>query len=238
MSFFSRLFSARKPAKKPPDIEFGRFTDGYKSEVKYDAWDEAIDYFEKGDYPASFRSFFSYLSDDHDSNVQYEETDDGFGFSILQGSKKITGFTNERTFKAEGKIAHASDLNIGLMRRLIESNYNLKYGRYSLDDQQNITIVFDSIVVDASPYKLYYGLKEIALAADKQDDLLIEEFDMLKPINTSHIIDLPTSEKEVKLRYLRAEIDAVLSYIKEGRLNPIQYPGGITYLLLDTIYMT
>ncbi|NND34548.1 MAG: hypothetical protein HKN76_18325 [Saprospiraceae bacterium] len=236
MSFFSKLFNTNKPTRKPPDIEFGRFTDGYKSEEKYDAWDEAIDFFEEGEYTASFRSFFSYLADDHGTNVQYEETSEGISFSILQGSKKITGFTNNVTFKAEGKIAHARALNIGLMRRLIESNYDLKYGRYSLDQNQNITIVFDSIITDASPYKLYYGLKEIALAADKQDDLLIEEFDILHPINNSHIIELAEPEKEVKLTYFRAKIDYVLSYIKEGKLNPVQYPGGITYLLLDSIY--
>jgi hypothetical protein len=236
MSFFSKLFSSRKPSRVPPDIEFGRFTDGYKSEEKYDAWDQAIDFFEDGDYPASFRSFFSYLSDDQGANVQYEEDQDKITFSILQGSKKITGYTNSKTFKAEGKIAHASELNIGFMRRLIEGNFNLKYGRYSLDENQNITIVFDSIILDASPYKLYYGLKEIALAADKQDDLLIEEFDMLEPINNSHIILLATAEKKIKLAYLRTKIDEVLSFIKEGTLNPVQYPGGITYLLLDAIY--
>ncbi|MBK8505647.1 MAG: hypothetical protein IPL46_27695 [Saprospiraceae bacterium] len=122
------------------------------------------------------------------------------------------------------------------MRRLIENNFSLKYGRYCIDPDQNLTIVFDSITLDASPYKLYYGIKEIALAADKQDDLLLDEFDMLKPINTAHIIDIAGTEKDIKLAFLRRNIEVILDYVKVGKLNPVQYAGGITYLLLDTIY--
>ncbi|MCB0685955.1 MAG: hypothetical protein KDC53_05505 [Saprospiraceae bacterium] len=236
MSFISRLFNHKKTAKRPPDVEFGRFSDSYKSEVRYDAWDRAIEYFESGEYFQSFRNFFDYLTDDYKNNVSYAESDDQLTFTILQGSKKITGYADIHTIKAEGKIAHASELSIGYMRRLIESNYNLKYGRYCLDDDQNLTIVFDSITLDASPYKLYYGLKEIALAADKQDDLLIEEFEMLQPINNTHVIDISEKEKDIKIAFLRQKTEAALDYIKNGKLNPVQYAGGITYMLLDTIY--
>jgi hypothetical protein len=236
MSLISRLFNHKKPTRSLPDIEFGRFSDSYKSESRYDAWDKAVEAFENAGYFDSFTYFFQYLADDRGDNVSYDLTNESLTFTILQGSKKITGFANAHTFKAEGKIARADQLSIGFMRRLIESNYDLQYGRYGLDDEQNITIVFDSITLDASPYKLYYGLKEIALAADKQDDLLIEEFEMLRPINTTHIIDIAESEKNIKLDYLRQKIQDVMSYVKEGKLNPVQYAGGITYLLLDTIY--
>lgn len=236
MSLISRLFSNKKSVQPPPDVEFGRFSDSYKSEARYDAWDRSIHLFEEHRYFESFVSFFEYLSDDHGSNVSYTSDGEVLHFSILQGSKKITGVANTQSIKAEGKIAHARELTIGFMRRLIESNYNLKYGRYCLDDAQNLTIVFDSITFDASPYKLYYGLKEIALAADKQDDLLIEEFEALDPINTTHIIDIAEKEKDIKLQFLREKVSQVLDYVKTGRLSPVQYAGGITYLLLDAIY--
>jgi hypothetical protein len=236
MSFLSKLFNNKKPVQKHPDVMFGRFSDSYKTEKKYDYWDQAIEQFEQGDYFASFSHFFEYLSDDQNSNVSYTLEGEQMTFTILQGSKKITGFATSHTFKAEGKIAHAEQLSIGFMRRLIENNFSLKYGRYCIDPDENLTIVFDSITLDASPYKLYYGIKEIALAADKQDDLLLEEFDILKPINTTHIIDIAPAEKDIKLQFLRKKINAVLDYVKLGKLNPVQYPGGITYLLLDTIY--
>lgn len=236
MSFISRLFSNKKSVQSPPDVEFGRFSDSYKSESRYDAWDRSIHLFEEQRYFESFVSFFEYLTDDYRSNVTYQTDGEVLHFSILQGSKKITGIANSHSIKAEGKIAHAQELSIGFMRRLIESNYNLKYGRYCLDEAQNLTIVFDSITFDASPYKLYYGLKEIALAADKQDDLLIEEFEVLHPINTTHIIDIAEQEKDVKLNFLRQKVAEILEYVKTGKLNPVQYAGGITYLLLDSIY--
>ena len=61
------------------------------------------------------------------------------------------------------------------MRRLVESNYVLEYSRYGLDDDDNLVIKFDTSALDASPYKLYYALKEVAANADKQDDLLLDE---------------------------------------------------------------
>jgi len=236
MSFLSKLFGGEKSAKKPPDIEFGRFTGSYKTEAKYDHWDDAIRFFEDEQYMDAYRSLLSYLTDDQGINVTYETQPDGITFNILQGSKRIIGVANLNNIKAEAKIARTEALHIGFMRRLIENNFNLKYGRYCLDDDENICIVFDSITDDASPYKVYYGLKEIALAADKQDDLLLDEFEMLHPIDTGHIVQLKEEEKEVKLHFLRSKIAAVLQYCEHGRINANQYPGAITYLLLDTVY--
>ena len=78
--------------------------------------------------------------------------------------------------RCSARIAKGEQLNVGLLRRLIEHNYGLKYSRYALDAEGYITIVFDTFLLDGSPYKLYYALKEIATHADKQDDLLISEF--------------------------------------------------------------
>ena len=38
---------------------------------------------------------------------------------------------------------------------------------------------FDSDIETANPSKLYYGLKELATKADKQDDLLVQDFTRL-----------------------------------------------------------
>ncbi len=236
MSFLSKLFGNERSSRRPPDIEFGRFTSSYKTEAKYDHWDDAIRFFEEEKYMDAYRSLFSYLADSEGINVTFETESGEITFTVLQGSKRVTGIANSIRIKAEAKIARTEELNIGFMRRLIEHNYNLKYGRYCLDDDENICAVFDSITADASPYKVYYGLKEIALAADKQDDLLLDEFKMLHPINAGHIIHLQEEEKEVKLNFLRSKIADVLDYCEHGKINTTQYPGAITYLLIDTIY--
>lgn len=236
MSFLSKIFGIGHDEVVTPDILFGRFSDSYKDDAKYDAWDQSIQHYEEDDYIISFEKFFEYLSDSKQENVQFTSTESGIEFEILQGSKKINGYANEEQFWAEGKIAHVSENKIGFMRRLLDQNYNLKYGRYCIDKDGDISIVFDSLAIDASPYKLYYGLKEIALAADKQDDLLVEEFEALVPVNTGHIIELSDEEKAIKAAYVRDTIEKVLDYLNHGKLSPTQYPGALTYLLLNAVY--
>ena len=54
---------------------------------------------------------------------------------------------------------------------------------------------FDSEIKTANPNKLYYGLKELATKADKQDDLLVEEFSLLEALDTEHIIPITNRER-------------------------------------------
>ncbi len=236
MNFFSRLFGAKNDQLVQPNLRFGRYTDTYKEDHKYDSWDEAVSHFEAKRFFDSYVAFFEYLRDDEAKNVMIHRDEDQVRFTFYQGSKKITGWATQEKLKAESKIATATKLNIGFLRRLVESNYNLKYGRYCIDDDGDISMVFDTLSLDASPYKIYYALKEIALASDKQDDLLVEEFDSLQDVNVDHVTHLPPEEKQIKADYLHSSIEQTLHEIEHGRLNRVQYPGGITYLLLELIY--
>src|SRR5690606_35109085 len=154
-------------------------------------------------------------------------------FEILQGSKKISGTADRKKIRVEARIATALSLNIDFMQRLIEQNFGLNYSRFGLDIENNITIVFDSFVLDASPYKLYYAIRELAINADKFDDLLIDEFEELQAIETNHLADLPPEEKEAKYQFITNKIDETLSEIKNGKLDPNEYPAGVAYQLLD-----
>ncbi len=236
MSFFARIFGSGSKQQDQPDILFGRFSDSYKQPSKYDAWDRAVQRFEDQEYMASFEDFFDFLQDEQEENVWLERDGEALRFEILQGSKKITGVADLHRVKAEGKIAKVNRMSMGFMRRLIEGNYSLQYSRYCLDDEDDISIVFDTFTLDGSPYKLYYGIKEVALAADKQDDLLIDEFDMLSPVNTGHVVQIPDAERKVKSGYIHDQINLVIDEINTGKLNAAQYPGGITYLLLAAVY--
>ena len=91
--------------------------------------------------------------------------------------KKAVGKANIEKVTIEAKIAKTDTLNIGFMRRLLERNFQLRYSRFALDEENNITIRFDTSVLDGSPYKLYYALKELTTNADKLDDLLIDDLD-------------------------------------------------------------
>lgn len=236
MSLFSRLFGNSDEKPPQPDVRFGRYSDSYKETDNYLAWDEALRKYESEDYLASYIAFFRYLRDHQEQNVKCWQQDDKIHFELYQGSKKITGVADGKELRAEARIARSNELNVNFMRQMLERNFDLNYSRFGLDDDNNIVIVFDTYTLDGSPYKLYHALKEMATNADKQDDLLLEEFKVLQAIESTHLIYLPESEKEVKFQFLQHEIANVLHEIEHGNLNREQYPGGIAYLLLDLTY--
>ncbi len=236
MSFLDRLFGSKEEAVQQPDIRFGRYSDSYKGTSNYDAWDEALEKFEAEQYVDCYKAFFNYLRDEEEDNVRWWGEENGLKFEIYQGSKKISGFADKNSLRAMAKIAQTEQLNVGFLRRLLEKNFSMNFGRFALGDDNELLVVFDTYSLDGSPYKLYFALKEMAIQADKFDDLLLDEFDMLKPVEVSHLIPISDEMKEVKYQFIQSKINDVLKEIKEGPLDATKYPGGIGYLLLDLIY--
>ena len=236
MGLFDKIFGKNIEFEPQPNIQFGRYTDSYKSTEQYDAWDVSLLKFEEKEYLQSFERFLFYLNDKKKGNVTWSCEDDTIDFQIYQGSKRITGFANNHEFKAVAKVAKTNGLNIGFMRRLVESNFKLKYSKFALDKDNDIVIVFSSYSLDSSRYKLYFALKEVATHADKQDDLLLDEFESLKALDHQHLIDLSIEEKEIKYAFIQQKIEDTLNEIENGRLSSDKYPGAIAYLLLDLCY--
>ena len=235
MGFFDYFFS-KKASNTGPKIQFGRFSDAYKDEFKYNSWDKALEQFEDNDYLESYKSFFNYLSDESAGNASFEEKGGQLHFEFYQGSKKIEGIADRNKITAEAKIAKTEKLHIGFLRRLLEENYQLKYSRYALDRENNLTAIFTSHIIDASPYKLYYGLKELATYADKKDDILISEFESLQPINNGHVRHVEEDEKRIKFDFKNNQIQKALDVIDNSKLNIDHYPGAESYIYLDLIY--
>jgi hypothetical protein len=236
MSFWDRLIYGKSGKVKQPNIRFGRYTDSYKTPVNYAAWDKALIAFEEEHFLESFRFFLTYLRDEQEDNVHFWKKDEGIEFELFQGSKKINGFANEKKVKIQARIAETDDLNVGFMRRLIEKNFSMEYARFGLDEENNIVVLFDTSSLDGSPYKLYYAIKEVAINADKQDDLLLEEFGMLKAIDIAHLEEISQTEKEVKYNFIASRLAAVLREVETGKLGFEQYPGAYVYLMLDLVY--
>ena len=171
-------------------ITFGRFTDAFKPKAKIDFWNSAEKLFGEKKYTDSFDAFFNYLKDDSLNNVSWKKDNSHFGFELQQGSKTIHGSIDENKITAETRIAQFDKLSVSFMRRLMEMNYSLYYTRFAMKDD-GIFIKFNSGVHDGSPRKLYYALKELSLRADKQDDLLVDEFSALKPVDTTGEEEIP-----------------------------------------------
>lgn len=237
MGIFERFFKgATNFNRQRPDILFGRYTDSYKPEEKYDAWDQAMTLFDKQQFLPAYHKLLQYLRDEEIENVRWWKEPTGIRFELLQGSKKITGYADSRKVHAEAKIAKAFNLEERFMRRLLEKNYDLQYSHFALDPDNNLTIRFDTYTLDGSPFKLYYAFKELATQADKQDDLLLDEFSGLEPVDIHHLKELPQELKVIKYDFLHRNIHFVLDYYKNGALEAAQYGGAMAYLLLDMCY--
>lgn len=236
MSFFSRIFGDQISTEKDLNFKFGRYTDAYKSKLQYEAWDSAISLFEQKKFIEAYQQFFIYLDDLEEDNIKWKQDGDQIDFEIYQGSKKITGWVNPKSMHVETKVARSKSMNVGFLRRLVEINYDLKYSRYGLDDDNNVILVFNSLSIDGSPYKLYFALKELSTQADKLDDLLVDEFQALEAIDSAPIIQLSTALKKVKYEYVIKEINRVLAIVNSDAVFAEKFPGGIAYMLLHLCY--
>jgi hypothetical protein len=226
-------WSKKKTEEAEPWIRFGRYSDNNKSVEKVERWNEAESLFKEKKYHESLAAFFDYLRDEEEDNVFHKQEENKGQFLLYQGSKVIRGRYDEEVFEAEVHLARMQQPGIPVMRRLLEMNFNLYYSRYALNEE-NIEMLFDSDVQTANPSKLYYGLKELATKADKQDDLLVHDFTNLLPTDTEHIVEIPEEEKAIKLRYFKKWIQGTLDLANS--VDADKFSGGIAYLLLALAY--
>lgn len=237
MSFLDQWFKKKSKSEEVSAYEtsFGRYTDAFKTPAQYEAWDLSIENFEKQEYKKSLINFVEYIKGSEPPNVLlYDEP--AVRFDIWQGSKTIEVKVKNGVVFVECRIASTTQMNIGFMRRLLDLNYELKYVRYGLTDENVIVLLFDTLLSDASPYKLYFALKEMAIHADKQDDLLIHEFNFLSPIISGKILPASPAELNHKLLFFNQWIDRALHLIDHGKLKIEQYPAANGYIMLALIY--
>lgn len=234
MSFLSKIFGNHSRPEQP-DIPFGRFSDAYKSAEQHQAFDRSLEAFEQGEPLVAYRELLYYLVDESakQPNIHWEEKGGALHFELFQGSQCITGIADSHSVKVESRVAKANDLNVGFMRRLMEANFHLKFSRFALDSDNNLCIVFDSKTIDGSPLKVLHAVRELAIHADKQDDLLLGEFTQaLSPADGRQLEAIPDSEKEVKYQYIKRSIEAVFAEMEKGKPDPNTYPGTYAYLFL------
>jgi hypothetical protein len=224
-----------EPAPAGPRIPFGRYSDNNKPTAKVDRWNEAETLFKEKKVHESIAAFFDYLRDEAIENVQHQPGADGKrgSFQFYQGSKIIRGQYDEAAFSASVPLAEMPQPSVPVMRRLLEMNFTLYYSRYALHENR-LEMLFNSDIRTTNPSKLYYGLKELASKADKQDDLLVQDFASLLPVETDHVQAIPDAEKEVKYKWLQHWIKETLDLVET--VDADKYSGGIAYLLLALAY--
>ena len=213
-------------------ITFGRFTDAFKPKAKIEKWNECDKLYTEKNYLQAYDAFFEYLKSDEADNVFCTMENGMLTFQLIQGSKEIRGYCDGKKVSAMAVIAGYEKANVAAFRRLMEMNYTLYYSRYAVKDNK-IALKFDSSVLDCSPGKLYYGLKELATRADKQDDILLSEFKTL--INAEAKAEYYSNEESaLMVKYYRKWISDTLHRV--SGMNHEQMSGGISYIYLNLLY--
>lgn len=215
-------------------VKAGRYSDNNKTRQKTEKWQEAEDLYKEKQFMPALTAFFSYLRDEEEDNVHFEPTGDGFSFSLVQGSGKVTGECDGKTIVARLPLAVMDYAGTAVMRRLLDMNYNLYYSHTALDADNTLYMIFNSSVSSASPDKMYQGLREITVKGDKIDDLLLADFNSLKRANGGRVTVLTEQELSTKYRYFREWIETVLAAV--DKLNQDSFAGAIAYMLLGTVY--
>jgi hypothetical protein len=238
MMMLDKLFNWGKKSEAPeiiapPPIIFGRYSDNNKTVYKTNCWTDADHLFNEKKYHESINAFFEYLRDDEVQNVTTSKTENGYTFVFYQGSKVVRGNYNKQLLSAEVALAKMTEPSVPVMRRLLEQNFNLYYSRFALNNNC-LCMKFDTPVEVANPNKLYYAFKEMATKADKQDDMLIQDFLTLQPVDTEHIEEIPVAEKEIKYNYLMKWIRDSIKEVEQ--MDAEKMSGGITHLLLNLAY--
>ncbi len=230
-----KLFGRKRKGEvlAEPEISFGRYSDNNKPVAKVNRWTDADNSFKEKKYSESLDAFFEYMRDDSIQNVVYERNGPEGRFHFYQGSRIVRGNFNNELLQAEVTLARMPQPSVPVMRRLLEMNFTLYYSRFSLDNER-LCMRFDSDAETASPGKLYYGLKELATKADKQDDLLVQDFSTLETTDNEHIIPIPQTEKEIKYDFMQKWIQQMLD--TAGTLDPDKYSGGLAYMILALVY--
>lgn len=223
----------QSPEAVAPPISFGRYSDNNKTLLKTKRWADADNLFKENRHHESIEAFFDYLRDDTIQNVQTSRNGAENVFHFFQGSKMVRGSYNENSLTAQVTLARMAKPSVPVMRRLLEQNFNLYYSRYAMEGDR-LCMRFDTEISTANPNKLYYAFKELATRADKQDDLLLQDFQSLQPIDTEHIEIIPDAEKEIKYNYLMQWIKETADVVEP--LDAEKMSTAITYLLLNLAY--
>lgn len=235
MGIFSRLFK-HDIQKTNPEIQFGRYIDIQKTDEKYKSWDKSIQLFESEKYLSSYTHFLDFLANDEKTNVDYQKSNGKIKFSLRQGSKIIHGESDFQFFKADAKIVQADMPDAELMRRLLEDNFDFKYCRYGIDDDNCICLKFETFVEDGSPHKLYQALKELATEADRKDDVLIQEYKNLHPVNHHQTRSVQPNELKFKYDFFIQTVQFAIEEVEQNKIDHLAYPGGMSFLILSTLY--
>lgn len=235
MGLFSKFFNTTPSSENStkPDILFGRYSDRNKTKEQLDNWAKSVDFYKEKKYNECFAEFFKYLKDSKIDNVKFYQNSNRIDFEIIQGSKIVKGYIDEKNVFAEAEIVKFEQPNVAVMRKLLNENYYLWFSKFTIRDNY-FTLRHSSNTIEAHPSSLYFSLREVATVADSFDDVLVSEFPFLQPVNINHIQEISENEKNIKIKYLREWITSTLQKVND--LSQDNFTGARSFHLLTLTY--
>ncbi len=217
-------------------MQFGHFSDTNNSPAHTEKRTKAIELFRAKKYRDSLQTLLDWIQSERGgSGVKWQETGpETFDFTMHQSTRLIEGNFDGKYLHACVPLAKSETPGTAVMRRMLELNNDLQYTSAGIDADGTFYLVFDTDADTASPQKVFNGLRELALVADRQDDDLRAAFPELLPAPSAPIKPLPAKELEVKSTYFHKWIGETLA--EAENLDMDAYAGAIAHLLLTLVY--
>ncbi len=235
-SFF-KFFNLVSPPKKcdVEGIQFGKYSDRNKTPEQLQNWKDSFTFFNKKEFLKSLENFFKYIKDPQINNLEYTLINNRIEFNFFQGSKRIFGEANSQEIYAYSEILKFKELNNDFFNYILKQNHNLKFTKYIIDEK-NKTLILKMLLKTehSNPITLYSALREIAVIADKYDDLLLTKYPEYAAINTYHILDLEKKQVEIKIKYFRKWLSEVQSNLKN--YDTVKFAGARSFLILNFVF--
>ncbi len=231
IKFFNQVFHKNRTEEYP--FRLGKYSDRNKSVEQLNAWTNSLELFEKNNYLEAIENFFEFLKDPKVENLTYVKKNDKIEFYFYQGSKQIKGIANAETICVFSDIVIFEKLDNSFAERLLSLNYNLKFCKFSVKENKIICelTLYSQM---CNPTTLYYALRELAITADRYDDLLFMLYRNITPVNVSHIKQLPEKELGVKLKYFKKWTKELLNNL--SNLDALKYANGRSFLMIGYLY--
>ncbi|EQB39388.1 hypothetical protein M947_06935 [Sulfurimonas hongkongensis] len=189
---------------------FGRGINASLSPNEEELFNKSYESFEKHEILDAYEFFLktleNFTNQISNKNITIIRDDEKLEFEIFQGSARVTGVVTKESLYAQVVMIKTKEATVALKRYILERNYQLTYANYSSDGEFiKLKLYHDNIT--ASPQKIFFPLREIALNADFDKEYLKSEFKDIRLEDSSHIVKLEDDELKIKYEFLHKWID-------------------------------
>ncbi len=180
-------------------------------------WQEAVELFEEQKYRASVVEVMNYLNIDL---LKGQTKKEEIHIERLHGICKVDIDISESSFKIRAYMADVTEETnlVALLRRIAELNFHYNDVAFIIYKDQEIYYEYEEQTALCEPYKLYYIIKDVLLAADRYANEFIVHY-AVKEIDNLKKNMLTSKEQDEALMQIRAYLDEYTDYVEYFKSN-------------------